>query len=564
VTYEDDPLVAYRRSMRESGMTAGFRPLGASSKRRAPTRRNWDGRPFFTAKRLVVAGAAVAVVGGAWFFWHRTGAIHVEGVKDGMSLGRDAVDHRAVTVEVARARGAPSLTVNDVSIGEPERDGSAYVWHLPNLADGSYHLKVSVGRMALGTSTAAFTFTVDSKAPVVDVPAVAPVADVSKPFTLSGTVNEKATVTADGATVDMADHAFHLRFPFPPAAPVTVRAVDAAGNTATSTVVIPVSRPVTNGVHMTAVAWTNDTLRNEVIGLIQQHKINAVELDLKDENGEIGYDSKIPLANEIGAVKSRYPLQKTVDSLHAMGVRVIGRVVAFRDPLLTKAMWQRGQKDWVVQDAKGQALGAYGGFANFANPDVQAYNLAVAEEGAKAGMDEILWDYVRRPEGPIDSMVFPGIPSADAGVTSSVVEFLSKGQAMLRPLHTLQGASVFGIAATRPSQVGQDVAAIAMHTDYVAPMLYPSHWNRGEYGVADPNREPYDIVKASLADFVLAVAPTGRPLVPWLQDFTENGVPYSDAQVEDQIRAANELGVSSWLLWNPDTQYTMDALGPVG
>ncbi len=93
-----------------------------------------------------------------------------------------------------------------------------------------------------------------------------------------------------------------------------MKAVDAAGNTATSTVVIPVGRPITNGVHMTAVAWTNDALRNEVIGLIQQHKINAVELDLKDENGEIGYDSNIPLANEIGAVKSRYPLQKTVDS----------------------------------------------------------------------------------------------------------------------------------------------------------------------------------------------------------------------------------------------------------
>jgi len=315
---------------------------------------------------------------------------------------------------------------------------------------------------------------------------------------------------------------------------------------------------------MTAVAWTNDTLRNGVIALIQQHKINAVELDLKDENGEIGYDSEIPFANDIGAVKSRYPLQKTVDALHAMGVRVIGRVVAFRDPLLTKVMWQRGQKDWVVQDAKGQPLGAYGGFANFANPDVQAYNLAVAEEGAKAGMDEILWDYVRRPEGPIDSMVFPGIPSADADVTGSVVDFLSKGQAMLRPLHTLQGASVFGIAATRPSEVGQDVAAIAMHTDYVAPMLYPSHWNRGEYGVADPNRRPYDIVKASLADFILAVAPTGRPLVPWLQDFTENGVPYGDAQVQDQITATTELGVSNWLLWNPDTLYTMDSLAPVG
>jgi hypothetical protein len=177
-------------------------------------------------------------------------------------------------------------------------------------------------------------------------------------------------------------------------------------------------------------------------------------------------------------------------------------------------------------------------------------------------MNEILWDYVRRPEGAIDSEVFPGIPSSNEAVAASIGEFLTKGQSMLRPLHALQGASVFGIAATRPDQVGQDVPTIAMHTDYIAPMLYPSHWNRGEYGVPDPNRQPYDIIKASLADFISAVAPTGRPLVPWLQDFSQ-GVTYGDQQVQDQIRASNELGVSSWLLWNADTQYTTSALGPI-
>jgi hypothetical protein len=321
---------------------------------------------------------------------------------------------------------------------------------------------------------------------------------------------------------------------------------------------------MTRGVHVTAVAWTNPQTHAEIQSLIDNKQINTVELDLKDETGEIGFDSTSPVGNEIGAVKNRYHLAKAVADLHAQGIRVVGRVVAFRDPILAKAMWDGGQHDWVVQDANGNALGAYGGFANFANADVQKYNLDVAEEGAKSGVDEILWDYVRRPEGPIDSMVFPGMASADENVTSSIVDFLTKGQAMLRPLHALQGASVFGIAATRPTQVGQDVSAIAMHTDYVAPMLYPSHWNNGEYGVANPTRQPYDIVKASLADFVAAVAPTGRPLVPWLEDFSDKGVTYGDQQVQDQIRAAQELGVPNWLLWNADTLYTETALAPIG
>jgi hypothetical protein len=303
-------------------------------------------------------------------------------------------------------------------------------------------------------------------------------------------------------------------------------------------------------------AWGDETLHAEIEGLIASHQINAVELDLKDERGVVGYDSKVALAGAIGAVQTSYELAPTVAELHGKGIRVIGRVVAFRDPILAKAAWARGDHDWVVQDAAGRPLGAYGGFANFANPDVQAYNLAIAEEAARAGVDEVLWDYVRRPEGPLDSMVFPGLAGS---VDDAITGFLTKGQAMLRPLKTLQGASVFGIAATRPDEVGQNVPAIARHTDYVAPMLYPSHWNRGEYGVADPNRQPYDIVKAALGDFVAEVAPTGRAIAPWLQDF-DDGVPYGEAEVQAQLTAAKELGVDSWLLWNPDSQYTASAL----
>ena len=101
---------------------------------------------------------------------------------------------------------------------------------------------------------------------------------------------------------------------------------------------------------------------------------------------------------------------------------------------------------------------------------------------------------------------------------------------------------------------------IARHTDYIAPMLYPSHWNKGEYGVADPNREPYDIVKASLADFVRRGGADGADR--WCRGCrtSTTACRYGDAEVQAQITAAKELGVESWLLWNPDTQYTASAL----
>ncbi len=212
----------------------------------------------------------------------------------------------------------------------------------------------------------------------------------------------------------------------------------------------------------------------------------------------------------------------------------------------------------VAQTAEGEKLGTYGGFTNFANPDVQQYNLDIALEGVDAGIDDILWDYVRRPEGALSGMVFPGM---DGSVTTEVADFLAFTGSALRERCAYQGASVFGIAADRPDAVGQDVGLIAQRVDYIAPMLYPSHWVRGEYGVADPNRQPYDIVKATLADFQAKTEGTGVALVPWIQDFSL-GHPYGPDEVRAQIDAARDLGVDDWLLWNASVVYTDQALDP--
>ncbi|MCA1706784.1 MAG: putative glycoside hydrolase, partial [Actinobacteria bacterium] len=92
-------------------------------------------------------------------------------------------------------------------------------------------------------------------------------------------------------------------------------------------------------------------------------------------------------------------------------------------------------------------------------------------------------------------------------------------------------------------------------------MLYPSHWVPGEYRVGNPNRQPFDIVKAALADFQVKTAGTGKALVPWLQDFSL-GHPYGAAEVRAQIDAAGELGVTDWLLWNATARYTSGGLDP--
>ena len=120
---------------------------------------------------------------------------------------------------------------------------------------------------------------------------------------------------------------------------------------------------------------------------------------------------------------------------------------------------------------------------------------------------------------------------------------------------------MFGVAATRPDEVAQNIPKMAEHLDYVSAMVYPSHWAPGEYGVADPNGEPYEIVQRSLEDFKKDVRGTGARVVPWLQDFSL-GVHYGPAQVAAQIQAAKDDGIDEYLLWDPLVTYTGAALTP--
>jgi hypothetical protein len=157
-------------------------------------------------------------------------------------------------------------------------------------------------------------------------------------------------------------------------------------------------------------------------------------------------------------------------------------------------------------------------------------------------------------------MQFPGL---DAPPDVTVARFVAVTNDVLASSGARLGVSVFGVAATRPEAIGQDIGLLAPNVDYVSPMVYPSHWGPGEYGVADPVRQPAEIVAASLADFVRTVAGSGAAVVPWLQDFSTDGVTYGTAEVRAQIDAATGVGSRGFLLWNPTSTYHADALIPI-
>jgi hypothetical protein len=520
-------------------------------------------RPVTAPNRFLVPAAVALIVAGVLVLavaWLRPD-VTVSGVADGGSITPGAVHDVEITTLVDTTRVEVLL---DGVPAPVRRDGNRFRLAEPDLAEGEHTLVVNSPDAAmplpgLGTH---IDFTVDATPPALLVDPVPPT-ELDAAAEVHGRVDGAEELLVGGIPHELDDEGgFTVAVP-PGAADVDLLARDEAGNTTSHKVPIPVRHPGMRAVHMTAQAWSAPSLREPVMQLAREGRIDAIQLDIKDESGEVGYASQVPLAQEIGASKGYYDARAAIDQIHTAGLRVIGRLVAFRDPVLGAASWRDGHTDRLVQTASGSPYsGGYGeySFTNFANPEVRAYNIAIAEEAAALGFDEILYDYIRRPDGAISGMNFEGLSGTPE---QSIADFLAESRPAVRKHGALLGASVFGIAATRPTQIAQDIALMAEYSDYVAPMVYPSHWGSGEYGVSHPESQPYDITARSLADFVKLTDGTATAVIPWLQAFSLR-VSYGPEELRAQVEAAEANGIHSFILWNASCRYPQaSALQPV-
>ncbi len=311
------------------------------------------------------------------------------------------------------------------------------------------------------------------------------------------------------------------------------------------------------GIHVTMALASLDGKLAEYLKLTESG-MNALELDVKDENGEVGFlTSAVPLAREVGAAKPYYRPREAARMVHAKGVYLIGRVVVFEDPRLSA-----GRPELAIKNPDGSIWRNHAGLG-WTNPydkRVWDYNVSIAEVAARAGFDEIQFDYVRFPtDGDVDSIVFPGKTSTPPSWV--IAEFVHYATKRLKPLGVRVSADVFGLAATRDLGIGQIPKRLSKYLDAVYPMVYPSHYGPGEYGLEDPNASPGLTVEWSLSDFRRELKNGKAELIPWLQDFSY-GRTYELSDVRAQIDAARLMGARGYLLWNPLGIYTPGALAP--
>ena len=506
---------------------------------------------------LVPVALVVALAAGTAIALPGAGSVALAGLT---TSSFDAASVKSAAVSVATG-GHPTVLMVD---GKKVASGSkgTLTFSLADLTEGRHVLIAQVDRgFPRGTAKTTKTLVVDTTAPKLAVTVPTGVVKIKDAVTVKGTVEKGAVVTADGGKVTQQGERFTVAYSSPPAGAQVV-ATDPAGNRTVQDVTVRTLYPTNiRAVHVTGRAWAYSKLRNPVLALARQHRINAVELDIKDEDGFVNYPTDVRLARTIGARTDLYDAKKATTQLHRLGIRVIGRIVAFNDPKLSTWADTHGKKNWIIQNPNGTKY-LYGynktGFSNFAVKEVRAYNEDLAVEAVKAGFDDIVYDYVRRPDGPIAKMRFPGLHGLPE---DAIANFLAEAQAQIRPLGGSLGAAAFAQASTRPKATAQNIHKMAMHLDVVIPMDYPSHWNKGEYGVPDPYIGAYDIVRRSLVDWRLQVRGTGCVVVPWLQDENFRGA-YTPAKVMQQIKGARDNGIPGWLMWSAAAKYQGAAYSP--
>jgi hypothetical protein len=309
------------------------------------------------------------------------------------------------------------------------------------------------------------------------------------------------------------------------------------------------------GVHVTMGLASLSGKLEEYVAL-RRDGLTALELDVKDENGQIGFTSpRLRLAARVGAARDYYEPRAAARLVHERDLYLVGRVVVFEDPMLS-----HGRPDLAIRRADGSVWedAAGLGWTNPYDPRVWKYNADVAAAAARAGFDEILFDYVRFPsDGDVDGAVYRNprsLPKRDA-----VPAFLRYAARRLEPLGVRVSAAVFGLSAARDLGIGQLPARMAGSLDHVYPMTYPSLFGPGELGLPDPSRTPGATVDRALRRFDRVLRRRDVLLVPWVQDFSFS-VPYGLDEVRAQIDAARRSGAKGFMLWNAEGVYTDGAL----
>lgn len=301
----------------------------------------------------------------------------------------------------------------------------------------------------------------------------------------------------------------------------------------------------------------------KLIALADSTEINAFVIDIKDEFGLNIVSSDPMLQKNAGTMTKATNLKAWVDTMRAHGILPIARIVVFKDSVAS-----RMNPTHTIRKADGSPWRDREGLT-WVNPysnEIWEYNFRVGDEAIKMGFGEIQFDYIRFPE-PYKSLpqqVFPG--ANGRGKTDVLAEFLGAARARYAKSGIRTTADIFGLVTTVKGalEIGQAWEPIAKVTDVVLPMVYPSHYPRGSFGIARPNAEPYRVIHWAISaarERNEAIGIKGEHVRPWLQAFSLGQPKYDASHIRAQKQAVYDAGYDGWVLWHPGANYDIFAPG---
>lgn len=370
-------------------------------------------------------------------------------------------------------------------------------------------------------------------------------------------------------------------------------------------------------IYMTSCVAGTPTFRQDLVELMLATEINSVIIDVKDYSGTISFppESEAWQPAWQNARCGTRDMRQLIEMLHDNGIFVIARITVFQDPFYTKV-----RPDLAVKKADGVTVWRDNkglSFIDVAAKDYWDHIIELAVDSYNLGFDELNFDYVRYPsDGPMSDISFPHSQAGQYGADKPanleaffayLHKTLSDPERFNSYHHTNTGratatpwlsADLFGMTTTNTDDlsIGQSIERAAPYFDFIAPMVYPSHYPNNYLGLGDPNDHPYKIVRHAMQSGVdrmqasttvvagfthtplivtnasgtaIATGKFKKPVYPasklrtWIQDFDYGG-DYDAADVRAQIQASYDAGVMGWMIWAPSNRYTKAALKAPG
>lgn len=349
--------------------------------------------------------------------------------------------------------------------------------------------------------------------------------------------------------------------------------------------------------YMTSCIASGKKLRAPLVSFVERTELNALVIDIKDFSGKVSIDTGDPdfIVNNNGCTIP--DIKNFIAELHQKHIYIIGRVTVMQDSTYTKshpdAAVKRHSTGKTWSDKKGLS------FIDPGATEYWQYMIDLGKASHDLGFDEINYDYIRYPtDGDMSDAFYTRSGSTTkAQMMKRFYEYLGKG---MHEAGIPISADIFGMTTTNADDlgIGQVLENALMNFDYVAPMVYPSHFPLTYNGWRDPNLVPYELIKYTMSAAVKranelekeksgwkpiltivststgAVSTSTNPntftstglyakrLRPWLEDFdccAPNSHHYTEADVRAQMKGDYDAGLDSWMMWDPRNEYTEGA-----